>query len=476
MRFSASMSMCVLTGVAVVGGETALAAGPRILAVGDSITWGMTVPTDTPGGYRTSFYQTMAAQNSSFKFVGSFAENPSAVLTAAGQTAHDGHGGWTVATDVYSSQNNFNFHIDDWMQTSNPDVVTILGGVNDLLLLQGANGLSASVAATRTADSMDLMLGKIFTDKPKVQVFLSSIAPTAGSNAWANPAVIAYNATLQNTLVPKYQGLGYNIHFVNQYSNFTTSGGAVDGTHLSDGLHPDATGYNLMGATFGNAVAPVAKSMNLRSAPIIFDFACAPDSGGTNRKATLNGVAIRDNGLWWGSASNLVSTDGTASDYGFQGVTVPNNFWGNSTAAGFVSGKAASIFPEGDARSFWASADPSTSGVFKLTGLTVGTPYVIDLYGGHEGGTDVTRYVASGSNSLTGDLLTGNNSSNVLTLSGILPNASGEISVTYSAAPGSSSMYLNAFQINEVPEPASLSVLALGAMMLLRRRVERVEA
>lgn len=453
------------------GSQVAVAAtGPRILAIGDSITQG---GTDTPGGYRHNFYQTLAAQNFNFKFVGSYNINPSAALTAAGQTAHDGHGGWTVATDVYSAMNSFNYNIDNWMQNSNPDVVTILGGVNDLLLLQGANGLSASAAATRTANSMDLMLGKIFASKPNVQVFLQNLTATAGSNAWANPTVQLYNNALQNTLVPKYQNLGHNIQLVNQYSNFTTAGGAVDGTHLPDGLHPDQVGYNAMGITLGNAVAPVAKSLNLRAAPIVFDFACAPDNGGTNRKATLNGTAIRDNGCWWQTMTNLVSTDGTASDYGFQVGNVASGFWGSSTSAGFITGKAASMFPVSDAQSFWASQNTTSSFSFKLTGLTVGTKYVLDLFGGHEGGTDVTRYLASGLNSLTGDLLTGNNGSNVLTLSGILPNANGEISVTYSAAPGSNAYYLNAFQINEVaavPEPTSLGLLAVGALALLRRK------
>lgn len=465
-------SVLVLACVAVSGQVASAETGPRIMVVGDSITWGMTVPTNTPGGYRTNFYQTLNSLNQKFLFVGSYTENPSDVLTAAGQTAHDGQGGWTVATDVYDAMNNFNYHIDDWMQSSNPDIVTVLGGINDLLLLQGAKNFSATEAVSHTIGSTDLMLSKIFADKPKVQVFLSSLIPTAGSNAWTNPTVITYNSQLRNTLVPKYQNLGYNIHFVDQYSNFTTTGGAVDGTHLSDGLHPDATGYHLMGATFGNAVAPVAKSLNLRAAPIIVDLGCNPDSGGTNRKSTLGGNSIRDNGLWAGTLSNLVGTDGTASDYGFQWVTISSAIFGNTISSSTaLSGKAASIFPDSDARNSWGSFDPSTSFTFKLTGLKVGTQYVLDLFGGHEGGTDVTRYVATGLNSLTGDLLTGNNTSNVLTLSGILPNASGEISVTYSAAPGSSLMYLNAIRLNEVavPEPASLGLLSLGALAILRR-------
>lgn len=459
--------------VVVASSEVAQAAtGPRVLPVGDSITWGMTVPTDTPGGYRTNFYQTMVAQNANFQFVGSFAENPSATLTAAGQTAHEGHGGWTVATDVYSAMNNFNYHIDEWMQNSNPDVVTILGGVNDLLLLQGALGNSSSVSASRTANSMDLMLSKIFTAKPNVQVFLSNLIPTAGTRSGYNSTVLLYNSALQNTLVPKYQNLGYNIHFVDQYSNFTTSGGAVDGTHLSDGLHPDATGYNLMGATFGNAVAPVSKTLNLRAAPIIVDVG---GTAGWNRKDTLNGQDIRINGTWTNNMSALVGTDGTSSNYGFNWVSYSPQYL-NSSAAGFPSGAVATMFPDDAARNYWGA--PATSGgtalsfVFQLTGLTPGTLYLLDLYGGHAGGTDVTRFTAVGANTIWGDLTTGNNSSNILALTGLLPDANGKLTVTVNAAPGSSAFFFNSFQLNEVavPEPASLGLLAVGALALIRRR------
>lgn len=459
-----SKSVCLFGCVAVVGGGYTLAAGPRIMALGDSITYGLTGTTgnysDSPGGYRTNFFNIMNANGLDYKAVGSSTANPSAVLTANGQTAHNGYGGWTVANDVYSSMDNFTYHIDDWMQTSNPDEVLLLGGINDLLL-------GASVS--HTTASMDALIGKIFTDKSNVTVFVSNLLPTTGGLAGTNSNVLAFNTALQNTIVPKYQNLGYNIYLVDQYSNFTSGGNPV-GTNLPDGLHPNATGYDLMGATFANAVATYAPNAPARVTPIMIDI--GGSGSGVNTKTTLGGNNIRFNSTWTNSLTDLTAEDGNATDYGFQWVSFNGIAYLNSIQAGTsLSGAAAAMFTDSAAKSYWgAPSGSSNKFIFKLTGLDKNLQYALDFFAGHEGGTDVTRFLIEGLTSTTGDLQSGSNLSNILAISGITPDANGVITVTVSAAPGSDSFFFNAMQLNEVPEPASLGLIAAGGALLLRRR------
>lgn len=440
-----------------------MAAGPRVMAIGDSITYGLSYDPgtstyfDAPGGYRSSFFTEMTAKGLSYKAVGPSTANPSTVLTAAGQTAHAGYGGWTVGADVYSGMDNFNYHAAEWIQNYNPDVVLLMGGVNDLLL---------SAGVSKTTGNMDLLLGKLYAAKPNMKVLVSNILPTTGSRAGSNTNVIAYNSAIQNTLVPKYQAMGMDIHFVDQYSNFT-SGGVPVGTNLPDGLHPSQAGYDLMGHTYANAVATYAPKAPPRATPVVVDIA---GSNTWNAKGTTATGDMRYNGTWTGSLSDMVAKDGNCTDYKFQWTSYSPVYM-NSLTAGLLTGDAANLFGETTANSFWGA--PSGNSLnFKFSGLDPSLKYELVFYGGHAGGSDVTRFTLSGVTTTIGDLRTGGNLGNVLTLTDILPSLAGEITVGVTAAPGSDSFFLNAVQIDEVavPEPASMGLLAIGGMAMLRRR------
>jgi lysophospholipase L1-like esterase len=465
-RQPAAAYLCPFVVLSAIGPTASEAAGPRIMAVGDSITYGLSGTAgnyfDLPGGYRNNFHNTMTTHGLTYKAVGASTANPSSTLTAANQTRHSGYGGWTVGADVYSGIDNFVYRIDGWMQSYNPDQILLLGGINDLLLDAGV---------TKTTTNMDLLLGKIFTAKPSTTVFVSNLIPTTGSRAGYNSQVIAFNNALQNTLVPKYQAQGRQIHFVDQYSNFT-SGGVPVGTNLPDGLHPNQAGYDLMGATFANAVATHAPNAPVRR-PIVVDVGAGSPTG-VNLAGTTASGPIRYNATWTGSLSELVDTHHSSSDYGFEWVSYTGVAYLSSNAAGSTTGAAAAIFPDLAARSFWG-APSGVSFTAKLTNLLPGAAYDLDFFAGHAGGTDVTRFTLTGENTLVGDLRAGGNLSDILTLAGARPSANGELVLTVTAAPGSNSLYFNAMRLTEViavPEPASLGTLALlGGGLLRRRRV-----
>jgi len=61
---------------------------------------------------------------------------------------------------------------------------------------------------------------------------------------------------------------------------------------------------------------------------------------------------------------------------------------------------------------------------------------------------------------------------NVLVWDAVSPNGSNQIVVTVdSATSPQSNGYINALRITEVPEPASLALLTIGGLMMIRRRV-----
>jgi lysophospholipase L1-like esterase len=76
----------------------------------------------------------------------------------------------------------------------------------------------------------------------------------SSGSRFLNDDVRAYNSYIQNTLVPKYENLGRNVSFVDQYRNFVNPNGTINATLLPDGVHPNQAGYDLMGATWSLAI------------------------------------------------------------------------------------------------------------------------------------------------------------------------------------------------------------------------------
>ncbi|NJL31304.1 MAG: hypothetical protein HC898_06530, partial [Phycisphaerales bacterium] len=120
------------------------------------------------GGYRTRFFTDMQAAGVAMQFVGASNDNPSPLLTTAGQTAHSGYRAWTIGQDVYSYQNNFVYHAVNWVNTYQPDVILLHGGTNDILLDAGWE---------KTAGNMRKLLNLIYATKPDVKVYVAGIIP-----------------------------------------------------------------------------------------------------------------------------------------------------------------------------------------------------------------------------------------------------------------------------------------------------------
>lgn len=124
----------------------------------------------------------------------------------------------------------------------------------------------------------------------------------------------------------------------------------------------------------------------------------------------------------------------------------------------------------------FAGADDNPYGEVQLFNLDPNSTYDFTFFGSRTGVNDDREaiYTVTGANTLSGTLNASNNNAEVLTLAGITPDANNEITIGVGVGPNNNNSngfyYINVMQVDRViPEPASLSLLALGATALLRR-------
>ena len=285
-----------------------------VMMIGDSITAGT-----IPGGYRGPTAAGLAAIGFAPTLVGTQIDTS---LPAAYQH-HEGHAGWRVdqlASDLLG------YGYDDpgtktaaggyWLNGGHgtgrpavsPNVVTILGGINDIDgFYDGNSGTANPVTSSSNPMStpantanilstlegrMTALVGTLTTTLPNATVMVCSTIPYANSfldstvtgatdaqrAVWAaqdrvnaaqeygvNHYVLLFDKWLSNAFVPQEQAAHLRVNFVNLYPDFILPDGTVRGwSTFSDatgpsgygdyGLHPNQFGYNLMAATLAPAI------------------------------------------------------------------------------------------------------------------------------------------------------------------------------------------------------------------------------
>lgn len=148
-----------------------------------------------------------------------------------------------------------------------------------------------------------------------------------------------------------------------------------------------------------------------------------------------------------------------------------------NNAVTYMTGAAAAAFggPNNNAATDSAyDNSPLTPPVLTFGGLDPAATYTFTIFASrNSGGNKTGDYTVTGMNSATGSLNAETNWDNILVLRDIVPSAGKTISLSAALNPANTSgyVYLNAVRMDAVvPEPASLGVLAVGALALLRRR------
>ncbi|GAA0805928.1 SGNH/GDSL hydrolase family protein [Spirilliplanes yamanashiensis] len=196
---------------------TASAAAPvKIMALGDSITYG--VGSQSSGSYRTGLRRKLVNAGLAVDFVGS-------VKSGSGpDTENEGHNGWTIAQVTAK--------VDGWLAAQQPDVV---------LLHIGTNDMNKNLSVAGAPDRLEALVDAIHAARPTAQVYLQQIV--GSSDAVVNNRITAYNAAMPAVI----SGKGSWLHLVDQSE--------VSGTMLKDALHPNDAGYAQMADNLYAALA-----------------------------------------------------------------------------------------------------------------------------------------------------------------------------------------------------------------------------
>ncbi len=214
----------------------------KVMPLGDSITYGGTVPGAIPGGYRAPLSTLFLNAHYNMNTVGSMTDNAAAWVPQS-DWPHEGHAGWILSGITAG--------FPTWISAvPNPDVITMLIGVNDF---------NNNIDITHATNRLDQLITLIATNRPNAKLFV------------ANLLLVTYNMTVESNvekyfnpyvpgIVAKHAALGQHVYFVDLHSAL----GALD---LIDGLHPNQMGYNKMATNWFNAITNVMATNMTPSTP-----------------------------------------------------------------------------------------------------------------------------------------------------------------------------------------------------------------
>ncbi len=257
----------------------------QVMPLGDSITWGDAwtwtggvfgsgtgVSTPIPGGYRDRLYSDLTTASNSLQFVGSLNSNPSAALTAAGQTANEGHPGYQLSNVAVciDSIDPRTGNDGDWLTGVGarpavfPNTILCLIGTNDM---RAGNGPWGSVP-----NDYRQLISKIGTLRPGVHLYIGLLPPAPEANTpTENEFITDFNELLPQE-VSRARALGYNVTLVDTHDIFLNPDGSTNtGLFFSDLIHPNQAGYNAIGDTWAKAMLGTATSPTAVQAAQVFD-------------------------------------------------------------------------------------------------------------------------------------------------------------------------------------------------------------
>ncbi|HSY22116.1 MAG TPA: SGNH/GDSL hydrolase family protein [Polyangiaceae bacterium] len=207
----------------------------KILPLGDSITFGL--DSTTGGGYRVELFTDAIMNNKNITFEGSQTSGPAMVDGKPFPTANEGHSGYTIeqisAMEVPMPALN-----------SNPNIILLMIGTNDMYGADNSTPAGAPAALTKLLDTL-------LMDAPNALLVVSTITPLPYMNGQYETDVTTYNATIQPMVMTR-AAAGKHIIFVDQFTGFN----AMTMIDTADNIHPNDSGYKLMGDVWYAAISP----------------------------------------------------------------------------------------------------------------------------------------------------------------------------------------------------------------------------
>ena len=240
------MTLGLLVGLAGLTGR-GLAEGPptqppaplRILPLGDSITTGV----GAAGGYRASLYARLVNAGYAVDFVGTKTSNGAAGLP---DSDHEGHNGFRM--------DQLNAGLDLWLDADpDPDVVLLLIGTNDF-----AQDYDLANATNR----LENLIVRVAAARPYARILVSNLLLRT-DDAWTDAMIQEQFNPYIPGIVTRQAALGRRVTFV----NLRKLVGAAD---LSDGVHPNQSGYTKLAEGWFRAITGLIPRDGSRETPAMY--------------------------------------------------------------------------------------------------------------------------------------------------------------------------------------------------------------
>jgi hypothetical protein len=226
---------------------------PRVMPLGDSITWGRTLPASNGDGhnppigqrvgYRKVLRDLLAGAGYRIDYVGTLQSGYDSGFLPD-DPDHEGHGAWTTAhlADGFpgAPTGTGGGNLAEWLDATKPDVVLLHSGTNDLN--NGADPTSVAQEVERLLNIIDSWESSNWP----VTVVLARIINTNPATA----ATTAFNNALNNNVYSPRAARGDRIRLADHQ-------GALNGGDYSDQLHPNDSGYQKMANVWRSAMQNV---------------------------------------------------------------------------------------------------------------------------------------------------------------------------------------------------------------------------
>ncbi|KIQ69272.1 GDSL-type esterase/lipase family protein [Wenxinia marina] len=192
---------------------------PRIMPLGDSITYGVVGANDTEsGGYRTFLARRLDGAGIAVDFVGSQSNGPDDI-----DNDHEGRRGWSINLLDEAS--------DSIVAAADPDAIMLMAGTNDT---------STDTPEIMIADLRSLIIS-LSEAATEAVILVSSIPPIIAELKGEDRSATAdaFNALLPD-LIAELAAAGINVAYVDMSSLTETD---ISRPPVDSGLHPNQAGY-----------------------------------------------------------------------------------------------------------------------------------------------------------------------------------------------------------------------------------------
>lgn len=216
----------------------------KVMPLGDSITDGC-CGGGLHGSYRTELFHLALSGNKALTFVGSGQGGPDKVDNVTFPKKHEGHPGWVIADG--GGRDGLQDMIVGWLNTSSPDIVTLMIGTNDT---------DIQLDLVNAPMRLGKLLDTIIQTKPNTLIVLAQIVPSKKDPL--NARVKTYNDAMP-ALVKSRADAGKHVILVDLNSAFTKNANYKT-DYFYDDLHPNDTGHAVMAKVWFDAIGGLLRS------------------------------------------------------------------------------------------------------------------------------------------------------------------------------------------------------------------------